>query len=61
MIKNYPIVVPTLDVQDDIIATLDKYASTEVEYEKSIQNEIQLRQVQYEYYRDKLLTFEEAT
>lgn len=60
MIKNYPIVVPALDIQDDIITTLDKYASIEVEYEKTIQDEIQLRQTQYEYYRDKLLTFQEA-
>jgi type I restriction enzyme S subunit len=60
MIKNYPILVPDLDAQDKIISALDKYAALESEYEESLQKEIQLRQTQYEYYRDKLLTFQEA-
>ena len=53
-VKDYPIPVPTLYEQQRIVDILDKF-------ETSIQNlEAQLsqREKQYEYYRNKLLTFE---
>lgn len=53
-IKNYPIPVPSLEEQSRIVSILDTF-------EASIQNlEAQLkeREKQYEYYRNKLLTFE---
>ena len=53
-VKDYPIPVPPLSEQQQIVDILDKF-------EASIQNlEAQLsqREKQYEYYRNKLLTFE---
>lgn len=54
-VKDYPIPVPSLSEQQRIVDILDKF-------ETSIQNlEAQLsqREKQYEYYRNKLLTFED--
>ena len=54
MLLNYPIPVPSLEEQQSIVSILDTF-------EASIQNlEAQLsqREKQYEYYRNKLLTFE---
>ena len=54
MLLKYPIPVPSLSEQQRIVDILDKF-------EESIQNlEAQLaqREKQYEYYRNKLLTFE---
>jgi type I restriction enzyme S subunit len=54
MIASYPIPLPSLSEQQRIVDILDKF-------EASIQNlEAQLsqREKQYEYYRNKLLTFE---
>ena len=54
MLLNYPIPVPSLQEQQRIVSILDTF-------EASIQNlEAQLsqREKQYEYYRNKLLTFE---
>ena len=53
-IKNYPIPVPSLQEQSRIVSILDTF-------EASIQNleaQLKLREKQYEYYRNKLLTFE---
>ncbi len=60
MIKNFPIVVPSLSVQDEIIRNLDRYVSAEQEYETTIRKEIDLRQAQYEYYRDLAFSFKET-
>jgi len=54
MLQNYPIPLPSLQEQQRIVSILDTF-------EASIQNlEAQLsqREKQYEYYRNKLLTFE---
>ena len=60
IIKSFPIPVPSLEVQLEIVSKLNEYNRTQVEIEAVIENEIRLRQTQYEYYRDKLLTFREA-
>lgn len=44
---------PPLDVQEEIVKILDRFA----EYAAELQAELQARRDQYEYYRDKLLTF----
>ena len=53
-IKDTPIPLPPLSEQQRIVDTLDKF-------EASIQNlkaQLSQREKQYEYYRNKLLTFE---
>ena len=45
--------VPPRPVQDEIVRILDKFT----ELEKELEKELELRRKQYEFYRDKLLTF----
>lgn len=53
-IKDYKIPIPSLDIQQSIVEKLDAFESLI----SSIKEEIELRQKQYEFYREKLLTFE---
>lgn len=53
-LQIYPIPVPSLDKQSEIVSTLDKFES----YITKLEKMIVLRQKQYEYYREQLLTFE---
>jgi type I restriction enzyme S subunit len=57
---EFPIVIPSKENQKQIVSILDRYAILEKNYEEAVQKEIELRQTQYEYYRDKILTFQEA-
>ena len=50
--KKVKIPVPPLPVQEKIVRILDKFTSLEAELEA----ELEARRVQYEYYRDELLT-----
>lgn len=55
-VKNYPIPLPPLSTQSRIVSILDTF-------EQSIANleeQLAMREKQYEYYREKLLRFEEA-
>lgn len=47
--------VPPLEVQREIVRVLDKFTELEAELEA----ELRARRVQFEYYRDRLLTFKE--
>jgi type I restriction enzyme S subunit len=60
LIKNYPIALPPLDEQERIVAILDKFDALVNDLSVGLPAEIAARRKQYEYYRDKLLTFEEA-
>lgn len=51
--------VPSLDEQHKIVCILDNFKSICNELQSSISIELESRQKQYEYYRDKLLTFKE--
>ena len=53
-IKDYRIPIPSLSIQKSIVEKLDAFESLI----SSIKEEIALRQKQYEYYREKLLTFD---
>lgn len=55
-VENLKIPVPPLPVQAEIVRILDTFTSLISELE----SEIAARQKQYEYYRDRLLTFEGA-
>lgn len=56
-IKELLISLPTLDKQKEIVAILDKFDSLCNDLSAGLPAEIEYRQKQYEYYRDKLLTF----
>lgn len=51
--KNLTIPLPSLEVQNSIVAKLDKFEALI----SNIERELELRTKQYEYYREKLLTF----
>lgn len=53
-VKAYEIPIPSLSIQQSIVEKLDAFESLI----SSIKEEIALRQKQYEYYREKLLTFD---
>lgn len=52
-----PIPIPSLKEQASIIAILDKFDTLTHSISEGLPREIALRQKQYEYYRDLLLTF----
>ena len=53
MINSYVVPVPPIEVQEEIVKILDRFA----EYAAELQAELQARKEQYEYYRNLLLTF----
>lgn len=52
---KYPIPIPPLEIQEEIVRILDNFTQLETELE----TELEARKKQYEYYRDELLTFGE--
>ena len=58
-IRNLTIIVPSLEKQKRIVYTLDKFDALCNDIFDGLPAEIESRQKQYEYYRDKLLTFKE--
>ena len=59
-IKSYPIPLPPLHVQEEIVCILDKFNTLTTSISEGLPREIELRRKQYEYYREKLLTFPRA-
>ena len=58
-IRKFEIAVPPLDVQNRIVNVLDNFERICSDLNIGLPAEIEARQKQYEYYRDKLLTFAE--
>ena len=58
-ILNIMIPVPSIEEQEHIVAILDRFATLCNDISAGLPAEIEARQKQYEYYRDKLLTFKE--
>ena len=58
-IENTPVPLPPLDVQTRIVNVLDNFEKICSDLNIGLPAEIEARQKQYEYYRDKLLTFAE--
>lgn len=56
-ITKTPVPVPPLEVQARIVAILDKFNTLTKSISEELPKEIALRKKQYEYYRDRLLTF----
>ena len=58
---NYIVVpLPPLEVQEKIVEMLDKFDKLCNDLSEGLPAEIEARQKQYEYYRDKLLSFQEC-
>ena len=60
-ISKAKIPVPPLEEQERIVAILDRFDALCNDLTSGIPAEIEARQKQYEYYRDKLLSFKEVT
>lgn len=52
-VENFKVPIPPLEVQNEIVRILDTFTSHTAE----LQAELQARKEQYEYYRNKLLSF----
>jgi type I restriction enzyme S subunit len=61
VIERVEIPVPPLEEQERIVAILDRFDALCNDLTSGIPAEIEARQKQYEYYRDKLLSFKEVT
>ncbi|MCD8212187.1 MAG: restriction endonuclease subunit S, partial [Oscillospiraceae bacterium] len=59
-VRNYQIPVPPLSEQKRIVEILDKFSTLIDDISSGLPAEIKMRHQQYEYYRDKLLTFTQA-
>jgi type I restriction enzyme S subunit len=51
--------VPPLSVQQEIVRILDEYTAVTDELKSELNAEVTARKLQYSYYRDKLLTFDD--
>ena len=54
---EFPIPVPPLEVQAEIVKILDEYTESVTALQQELENELTARKKQYEYYRDLLLDF----
>lgn len=61
IVKDLKIPVPPLPEQERIVHILDRFDKLCNDISEGLPAEIEARQKQYEYYRDKLLTFKELT
>ena len=59
-IAQYRMTIPPLDIQSRIVNVLDNFEKICSDLKIGLPAEIEARQKQYEYYRDKLLTFAET-
>ena len=60
MLNKFQVAIPSLDVQSRIVNVLDNFDAICTDLSSGLPAEIEARQKQYEYYRDKLLTFTPA-
>ena len=58
-IRKFVVPVPPIEEQDHIVAILDRFDKLCNDISEGLPAEIEARQKQYEYYRDKLLNFKE--
>ena len=59
VLEQFDVKIPTLKEQERIVNVLDKFDALVNDITVGIPAEIELRRQQYEYYRNKLLNFEE--
>ncbi|MGG2409346.1 restriction endonuclease subunit S [Helicobacter pylori] len=59
--KKYKFPIPPLEIQQEIVKILDQFSILTTDLQTGIPAEIEARKKQYEYYREKLLTFKPLT
>ena len=57
IVKKILIPIPPLSVQERIVSILDKFDTLTTSISEGLPKEIELRRKQYEYYRERLLSF----
>ncbi|GAA9429169.1 restriction endonuclease subunit S [Helicobacter pylori] len=57
ILQNFLIPIPPLEIQQEIVKILDQFSALTTDLLAGIPAEIEARKKQYEYYREKLLTF----
>lgn len=60
MLEAFPVAIPSVEEQARMVAGLDRVAEKAEDLESALTHELAARRKQYEYYREKLLTFKEA-
>ena len=60
-LNRIPVPVPSLDEQRRIVSILDRFDALCNDLTSGLPAEIETRKKQYEYYRDKLLSFPERS
>jgi type I restriction enzyme S subunit len=61
MISKYIVPIPPIEEQKRIVGILDKFSKIINDISDGLPAEIEARQKQYEYYRDKLLSFKQLS
>ena len=59
-LKNIEIPIPPMELQEKIVAILDRFETLVNDLSKGLPAEIAAVKAQYEYYRNKLLTFKDV-
>ena len=57
MVMKYLIPIPPIELQEKIVAILDRFEALVNDISKGLPAEIEAQKTRYEYYRNKLLTF----
>ncbi len=57
-LSKLKIPIPSIEIQNHIVTILDKFQDILSDTKGMLPKEIELRQKQYEFYREKLLTFD---
>ena len=58
-VENLNLLIPSISEQERVVEILDKFDKIINDISEGLPAEIEARRKQYEYYRDKLLTFKE--
>lgn len=59
-LKKIEIPIPDINEQDRVVSILDKFTGISTSFDLGLPAEIAARQKQYEYYRERLLSFKES-
>ena len=60
VLEKLPIPIPPMPVQEEIVSILDRFADYSAQLQAELQAELQARKAQYDYYRNLLLSFNDA-